>query len=366
MKIFLGLLFISFYVNAKVDLHSHLAMEKMLSPIFKGKLLETAAATDWKSRFKSRADFESLEKSGLKIIVVAISIHTLWGDPEKQIDDQIALLKEFCTRHPNWKIVAEPYEAEEAIKNNQKVFVLSLEGAPYFQDKALFDRVINNHPIRVVTPIHFTDFKQIMGRPARQDGLFGWLLDKYFYFFGHNVPITVQGKELLTQLIEKKIWVDLSHATPDYIKYFLQVRPKNYPSLVTHTVLRKYLGHDRGIDEDLLVEIAKDGGLVGLLATNDMLANTPEDKFDCKKNYQFVTQWNELREKLKWEQLLVGSDLNAPIPSLPPSDGLVDCQGKSVQLGWTTAAELPGILNLESPQAVDFFIQTWKRVRPTE
>ena len=93
MKLILGLLLISYFLDASVDLHSHLAMEKMLSPVFKGQLLEKAQATDWKSRFKSRADFESLEKSGLKIVVVAISIHTLWGDPEKQIDEQVLLLK---------------------------------------------------------------------------------------------------------------------------------------------------------------------------------------------------------------------------------------------------------------------------------
>lgn len=364
-KIFLltSYILLSFNVaQASVDLHMHLTMNVPLSPFYSGSLNDKAPATSWSSRLKSRIDFENLEQSQLQIIVAAIYINPAWGDVEKQFDDQIDSLTKFTTLHPRWKIIKEPAEATAELEKGNKVILLSLEGAWFFHDQPLFDKLMKKYPIRIVTPLHFSDFSKKIGRPAKQKGLFAPIQAILDFFMPYKYSaLSPEGEQLFKYLIDGKIWIDLSHSSEQVIEYFLQTRPQGYPILMTHTVLRKYYGSDRGVDEKILALVAQEGGVLGILPSKEMLTNTPIQEGDCIKGNPFLVQWNEIIGKANLKNTYLGSDLNSPIPGLPPANSNEKCP--ILPEGLRTASDLKSLGDIQDKDATTNFIHQWQRIR---
>lgn len=335
----------------------HMTIEVPLSPVYSGQLLGKARAQTWDSRFKSRIDFESLEKSGLDIVVAALFVNSVWGDVEKQLDDQIKVLNDFCVQHKNWIIVSEPKQAENELTKGNNIIILSIEGAWFFKDKDLFNRIMEKYPIRIVTPIHFTDFREVIGKSADQRGLSGFLQKIFRFIFGTTEKLSEIGKEVFKVLLEKKVWIDLSHSSKPALEYFLQIKPDGYPLLMTHTVLGKYYGTERGVDENFLKMLVNEPGLIGLLPSTEMLVGTPQgNSSDCQKNNPFFIQWNEIQSLIGSQKIYLGSDLNSPIPFMPNS-----CPG---QKDWVTAADLSRLIKDENSSSTAYFLKMWKIARP--
>lgn len=340
----------------------HLTMDVALSPFYSGTLNEKAPATSWKSRLKSRIDFEKLEASELQLIVAVIYINPGWGKVEEQFDQQMEELNKFISLHPQWKIAKEPAEAEAELKKGNKVFLLSLEGAWFYEDPELFNKMIEKYPIRIVTPLHFSDFYRKIGRSAKQIGAFAPIQALLDFFHPYKFrALSPEGEKLFQTLIQKKIWIDLSHSSEEVIDDFIKNRPQNYPLLMTHTVLKKYYGSDRGVDEKVLKLIGEEGGVIGLLPSTEMLVNTPVQKDDCTKGNLFLVQWNETLALTSLKNIYLGSDLNAPIPGLPPVSEDKKCD--VLPEGLRTAADLKTLGNLEDKEAATNFITQWRRVR---
>jgi microsomal dipeptidase-like Zn-dependent dipeptidase len=338
----------------------HLTMDVPLSPFYSGNLNTGVVATDWKSRLKSRADFETLEKSDLKLVVPVISINGLWGDTEKQFDEQMGILNKFCELHPNWKIVKNPEEAKFEIAKGNKIFIISAEGATYYRDRELYTKLMDKYPISIVTPLHFSDLAHVIGRPAKQLGLFSPIQALLDFFSSNKVEaLTPLGDSLFQYLIEKKIWIDLSHASSQVVRYFIQNRPQGYPLMMTHTILGKYYGSDRGIDEGLMQLIAKENGVVGLLPSTEMLGGTPLVEGDCIKGNPFLVQWNELVDTVKLRNAYLGSDTNAPLPGLPA----VNANCPVMPDGLRTVADLKTLAQLQDKNSIANFIEQWERVK---
>lgn len=345
----------------------HMTMEVPLKGLFKGRLLEPAKSDDTDSRFRSRVDHASLEASGLKVVIAALIANPMIGKPEQQIEEQIAILHEFVKRHPNWKIASEPDDVLNQTAKGNKVILFSLEGAWAFKDGAAFEALLSKHPIRFVTPFHFTDIHSKIGRAARQRGAANWA-QRFFAFF-HRKPksgFTAHGDELLKIMLERKIWIDLSHAPDEFSEYFLNARPKGYPLLVTHTVLAKYYGLERGISESLVKALRSDDGAVGLLPSVDMLEGTPSRAAEglCGKGQAFLAQWKEMSERIGAQKVYLGSDFNAPIPTIPPLTNTGKCAKPFLPGGLVTAKDLAEIVALQDKSAIANFVRTWKLVRP--
>ncbi len=351
---------------ANVDLHMHLTMEVPLSPFFQGHLNQTAVATDATSRLKSRVDAQTLKKSGLDLIVAVIYINPVWGDPQKQVTEQIQLLNIFCQNNPIWKIATEPEQAREFLRSGHRVFILSLEGGWIFQDQKIFEDLIFKHGIRIVTPMHFSDLYNAIGQPAQQKGLFG-PIQKIINFFQHKSEnaLTPLGQQLISFLFKNKIWIDLSHASDRVQVAVIAQMPAGYPILFTHTVLQKYYGSDRGLDQNMLIKIKQSFGALGLLPSDEMLLNTPVDLNDCQKSNPFLTQWHEIENSIGHENLFLGSDLNAPIPTLSATPADKKCKPFMAQ-GLVSAADLFEVSELKKSKNgsdSEAILNLWNRVR---
>ncbi|MBS1972272.1 MAG: membrane dipeptidase [Bdellovibrionales bacterium] len=348
---------------AAVDLHMHLTIDVPLSPFYSGSLNETVRAKDWDSRFKSKLDYDTLEKSDLKLIVAVIYINPIWGDIEKQFDAQMAEIQKFCELHPQWKIVKEPREAQEEIAKGNKVFVISSEGGWFFKEKELFDKLMQKYNVRILTPLHFSDLGRRIGKAAKQKGLFS-PIQAILDFFSSNKyeGLTPMGEDLIQYLLDKKIWIDLSHSSQPVIDQFLKIRPKGYPILMTHTVMKKYYGTERGIDESLLKIIGEENGAVGLLPSAEMLTGTPTKDTNCEEDNPYLVQWKEVVAIAGAKNVFLGSDLNSPIKGLPPAKSGCPVFAE----GLTTAADLKTLATVQDKDAVGNFLKEWELVRPSQ
>ncbi len=363
--IFAGCL-LGHFAFANVDLHMHLTIEVPLSPFFQGHLNQTAVATDATSRLKSRIDAQTLKNSGLDLIVAVIYINPVWGDPQKQVTEQIQLLNIFCQNNPIWKIATEPDQARDFLKSGHHVFILSLEGGWIFQDQKIFEDLIFKHGIRIVTPLHFSDLYNVIGQPAQQKGLFG-PIQKIINFFQRKSEnsLTPLGQQLISFLFKNKIWIDLSHASDRVQADVIAQMPAGYPILFTHTVLQKYYGSDRGLDQNMLIKIKQSAGAIGLLPSDEMLLNTPVDLNDCQKSNPFLTQWNEIKNLIGDENLFLGSDLNSPIPMLSAKTTDKKCKPFMIN-GLVTAADLFEVSELKTSKTGSdskAILNLWSRVR---
>src|SRR4051812_6206202 len=61
-----------------VELHAHLFMKEGMGWLFKGDFNGPLQAENWKSRFSSQANPETLEQSGLDIVVATLYAHPLF------------------------------------------------------------------------------------------------------------------------------------------------------------------------------------------------------------------------------------------------------------------------------------------------
>lgn len=339
----------------------HLTINVPLSPFYAGGLNDAVQAKDWNTRFKSKLDFESLEKSDLKLIVAVIYINPIWGDIEKQFDTQMSEIQKFCELHPHWKIVKEPTEAQEEIQKGNKVFIISSEGAWFFKEKELFAQLMDKYSVRIVTPLHFSDLGRRIGHAAKQKGFFA-PIQAILDFFSSNKydALTPMGEDLFQFLFDKKIWIDLSHSSQPVIDYFLKIRPKGYPILMTHTVMKKYYGSDRGIDDSLLKLIGEENGAVGLLPSKEMLTGTPTKDTSCEEDNPFLVQWKEVTSVVGAKNVFLGSDLNSVIVGLPPAKAGCPVFAE----GLTTAADLKTLATVIDKDAAQNFLKEWGLVRP--
>lgn len=99
--------------------------------------------------------------------------------------------------------------------------------------------------IRVVAPTHF--FDTFLGGSASGVARGG---------------LTSAGRELVTKLEEKRMFVDLAHASPAVIKDVLAMAKR--PVLVSHTGVRGTCDNPRNLSDDELRGVAKTGGVAGI------------------------------------------------------------------------------------------------------
>src|SRR6185503_4235676 len=95
--------------DLSVELHAHLFMKEGMGVGFTGDFFGPLKARDWHDQFRSMANPESLEKSGIGIVVNALYAHPLFElSPREAVRKQIAMARKFVTEHPNWIIATNP------------------------------------------------------------------------------------------------------------------------------------------------------------------------------------------------------------------------------------------------------------------
>jgi microsomal dipeptidase-like Zn-dependent dipeptidase len=368
-----------------VDLHAHLFMSEGSGFPFFGHFNEPLHAHDWSSHFKTRVNAETLERSGVRIAVVALYSHPLFfrsliGGQRESVRHQIAEVRHFVSIHPNWIIARNSTEARNALAAGKRVLIFSLEGASgVLETESDIHEFVDQAGIRIVTPLHFIN--DDIGGAALMPGLASlvnpfaatgsWIRSRRDSTGAlvNGQGLTSHGKELIALLVKHGVWIDLSHASDASIQDLLPIlRASHQPLLFTHTILREAFRGERGISTPLLQEVAKSGGILGLLPSDDMLKGTEVPGKLCPPVCQgqcsggeaaFATQYQELKNSLPASRIFIGSDIHAPIAFLKPECPEMKKQNPH---GYWNYAQLPELVDfLKEPELlwVNEFLIAW-------
>lgn len=312
-----------------VDLHAHLFFFEGVGVSWNGNFDSPVRASRWTDRFTSKVNSQELERSGAEVVVVALYAHPLLpGSRRDQIRRQLQAARRFVATTQNWALVRSPEELERALSRKQHALVLSLEGASgILETEADSAEFLDREGIRIVTPVHFTD--DWIGGTAFLPGVRGiaspwaWLQALATRLVrGGTGPLTnpngltPAGQRAIEGWLARGIWIDLSHASDQLQAALIPVlASRGQPLLYTHTVLRRHYGAERGISDAQLDQFKKHPGALGTLPSDEMLAGTP-----CEGDWNglsaFESQYREIGKAIGFENLTIGSDINAPLPML--------------------------------------------------
>lgn len=377
--------------DASVELHAHLFMKQGMTWGFRGDFFGPLAARSWRDRFSSQADPDALARSGLGIVVAALYAHPLFTYTEGEslrdsIRAQIQLARKFVLGRPDWMIATEPGQAREALAAGKHVMILALEGASgIIENERDLREFVDEGGIRIVGPLHLTDDEFggvafLRGWRVLSDPL-AWLLSLGPLGSARNRNgLTDSGRTLIRSLLDRHVWIDLAHASDrsasEMIPMILQA---GQPLLYTHTVLREYHRAERGATKDVLQRIARSGGIVGLMPSEDMLAGAPVSPTCRSALYGLSREYEEVASIFAAagqgsESVMMGSDYNGGIEHLRPAGPKcgtgtsLDSQGLwnmgQIPALWKSLRTLGAPVPRPLSKMVQKFVSDWQKVRP--
>jgi microsomal dipeptidase-like Zn-dependent dipeptidase len=369
--------------SGAVELHAHLFMKEGMTWAFRGDFFGPLRATSWKDPFNSQANPESLENSGLSIVVAALYAHPLFTlSLRESVRRQIALARKFVLTHDNWVLATDPAQAHEALQQGKRVMILALEGASgIIETPQDIQEFIDDGGIRIVTPLHLMDDE--FGGVAFLKGFralaspVAWLKQLFLPHYNEGVRtnhagLTPYGQWLITELLKHHVWIDLAHASDAAQTEMISViKAAEQPLLVTHTVLRKFHGAERGISNSTLQAIKDTHGILGLMPSEEMLEGAPRPDNCPSSIASLATEYTEISAELGTDSVMLGSDFNGGIPHLAPTGPgcitgtSIDQQGlwnigQSTEI-WQAMAKLGAPVPNPLSKMADHFVEVWSK-----
>jgi membrane dipeptidase len=148
-----------------------------------------------------------------------------------QVITSVATLKNFITAKKTNKNITAGY--------------LGVEGMQILEGDLKNVDVMYDAGIRIMAPVHFFDNK--LGGSAHGISKSG---------------ITEFGRQVIKKMEEKRMTIDLAHASPKLIDDVLSMATK--PVLVSHTGVKGTCDNIRNLSDEHLKKIAANGGLIGI------------------------------------------------------------------------------------------------------
>jgi microsomal dipeptidase-like Zn-dependent dipeptidase len=273
------------------------------------------------------------------------------------------------------------------------VIILALEGAAgIIESDRELDEFGTQKGIRIITPLHLTD--DALGGVALLHGYMGlaspWAWFQSFFSLRDPSQIRINphglkefGKELITKMISRGVWIDLAHASDNSLQSMVPLlKSVSQPLLVTHTVLRKHHGAERGLSQQLIQEIRTANGFVGLMGSELMLRGTSPDETYCCPGATsdqcdgslsaLGVHYDELGHEIGTNRIALGSDINGGIPHLKPH---CHFEGDDFKNGWWNIGQTSRVWKalkkvsklkpVEDQDLIDQFLGQWDRVLGT-
>lgn len=382
--------------DRSLDLHAHLFMKEGLGWLFRGSFDEPHLADSWDDRLSSKVDAAALDRSGIGLVVVALFAHPLYvADMRASIRSQIASAKRFVAEHPDWAIAKSPRQARRLLESGRRVIVLSLEGASgVLETEEDLRELVDQEGIRIVTELHLVD--DALGGVAMLDGfqyvanplgVVDQLLDHHHDRRGVQVNrrgLSPLGRRLAVELIARGVWIDLTHASDASSSELVPMLERaGQPLLFTHAQLRSRHRVERATSEAMLRRVARSGGVVGLLPSEDAFPDAaPSKRFcprgcrpeDCRGSvHVFAEVYVETAAIVGPEAIALGSDQNGGMRHLAQACGTgtaLDEEAGFHHVG-QTALVYQALREVGAPVAphrdvLEHFLQAWERVTPTD
>ncbi len=316
----------------ELELHAHAFMNEGMTWGFVGEFNGPLRSTSWKDRFKSAMNPETLNKSGLKVVVMSLYSHPLFVmSLRNSIESQIEAARAFVAEYPEWVLTDSADEALKQFDSGKRILILSLEGASGIveRDKDI-ERFVEKGGISIITLLHLID--DDIGGVALLKGFkslstpWGWLLSQFSKNTEDGINInarglTKEGDKLTRKLLDRGVWIDLAHASDHSLEDLLPILDEyKQPPLFTHTSLRRYMKAERGLSDAMLKIVDDREGFVGLMPSQDLLEGTPAEAgfpVECDEGLlQLVKQMNDVSSVLPARSMALGSDFHGGLEHL--------------------------------------------------
>lgn len=185
--------------------------------------------------------------------------------------------------------------------------MLAIEGAQALDGDAANVDVLFNAGFRMMSPAHFFDTE--MGGSA------------------HGVTkggLTDKGREMIRKMEEKKMIVDIAHASHQTIDEILKMATR--PVVVSHTGVKGTCNNNRNLSDEQLKTIASNGGLIGIGYWETAVCGT-----DAKAIAQAIRYTANL---IGIDHVALGSDFDGAVVVPFDTSGLVLLTDALIQEGF--------------------------------
>lgn len=296
---------------------------------------------------EEQVKLKDLEAADMRLVVVPLYatpvLSQLRGGYAKALFRQIAQVERWAAKDKRVALVRTPDEAEAVLESKdwRLGVILAVEGAGGADTPERLDRLWDRG-VRLLTIAHFVDTRwggAAAGRywpfptcvPGGKDA-------------GRRNPkgLSKEGGALVDHAVRKGLILDLTHAS-DRTALDLAARHPKLPILFTHQAARELTPCERTISPELLREVRRSGGMVGLaLAAN----YAGPDRASLMRHVAILAR------EAGPEAVAIGSDFNGVIGLI---DGVPGPSAYGAVLKELSGAGIPATAGAES------FVRFWRR-----
>lgn len=333
---------------AAADLHVHLLMGESV-PLFFGRQpsAEPAGVKDRRARFSNQVSLKDLEAADVRLVAAALYSPAVYaqlrGGHHRHLLRQIASLEAWAVQDPRIAVVRTPEELQAVLKAKEwRLGVLiAAEGAGGADTPEELDRLFARG-LRMLTITHFTDTA------------WGGTADVSYWPKASCVPggkddgkrnrsgLTKDGERLLEHALAKGLMVDFTHSSDKTVLDAARLHPE-MPLLFSHEAYRDYTPCERTVSAELLEEVRRSKGMVGITVAANYVGETMAD---------LLKHARALAEHAGPEAIALGTDFNGVITRV---EGVPDTSGLPLLLKELRSAGIP------ADRSAEAFLEFWKR-----
>jgi membrane dipeptidase len=220
------------------------------------------AANDAGSETKGQLDLPKLERGGLDVATVALFATPQKRTPEnmaaarRQIDAKLAAIRRFVQAHPDrLEQARSAADLERIVSAGKHALLLSFLNALSIGEDLSLIKVYRDEGVRVFGFVHAQN--NAFADSSRPNASFGDRPDEA----GGLTPL---GKKAVSELNRLGVVIDVSQLTPNGVRQTLAIT--RAPVVASHSGIRARVNAPRNLSNDELRAIAKNGGVVHVVA----------------------------------------------------------------------------------------------------
>jgi membrane dipeptidase len=251
----------SLHAGAPVaDLHAHPALNAYYLRRDLGR--EHAGPRRW-NPLRQQIDLPRARAGGLRVLTNCVyAPSVLPVRPFRAALGGFSALERLCTRHPGLAHVARKKGEVGPIVRSGKIAVIhAAEGGHHVEGSLEKLERLAEAGLRYLTLTHFVH--NGVAQPAKLPRA------PFFSLLRGAAGLTPFGRDLVRRCEGLGVLVDLTHCSDRSFADALSVATR--PLLVTHTGFRRFAAFERNLSDEQAREIARSGGVIGVITWNDLL-----------------------------------------------------------------------------------------------
>ncbi len=331
-----------------IDLHVHLRMDVSLPGIFRGHpTAEPARVSGRKALFSNQVSLRDLEAADVRLVMASlyapIVVSQLQGGYTKALLGQLAAVEEWAARHPRVSLVRTPDEAEAVLKSKEWRLgvILAAEGGHGVDSAERLD-ALWDRGLRMVTIAHFSDSPWAGAAAVSYGPLSDCVPGGKDSGRRNTKGLSPLGESLADRAVAKGLILDLTHSSDKAVRDIARRHP-GLPLMFSHQAARELTPCERTISPELLREVRRSRGLVGVTFASNYLG--PDLA-------ALIRHAAAIAREAGPEAVALGSDYNGFIPRI---EGAADSTGYALVLKGLAGARVPAARSAEA------FLSFWRR-----